>query len=525
MSRTVAAVRPRPHPLRWVLFATPALTVFLSLVWSHAKRFWVDELLEYFSDAKPTLRDVLWGQLHAPFSLEPPLFHFLGHGVLQLFPGHPEFGSRLPSLLALLVTEFCVYAVVRRAGRPQAVALLAMSLPLLFVTADYAVEFRVYSVLAALFALALLCWQGVLLSTGRPRTLYLFALAAVLSLAGLMHYYAIFLPLPLLATEVLRLFRQRRADLPMLAALLVPFAFFLLNRPAMQALHEVQAHYYNTGETAWRNLPFTYLWLVFGFFVYDEHIVNTPNKYISTTLCVLFVVWLISQRQRLIRDDPGRAQPWLTVAIVLSLLLPAINFLAARFVTHAYVPRYGLPAVPALAILIALLLPDRVSDRVCGLALAAVFSLSVARTAWWVHVQRDITREQVAALRDTSSVNTVLAGLDDRHIYFQNDARFLVLWFYAPPRLHQQLVGVYSADRELKWMGRTPASVFARNMGRTTPVPFIPYEALAAQGGPHLLVLTHNSLEEWLGEEIGQGGVTSRPAGKGLGGDLDVLRF
>ena len=496
-------------------------TFAVSFLWSNSKQFWVDELLEYFSDSKPSFAAVLSGQRYSPFSLEPPLFHLLEHASLLIFPAHPEFACRIVSMISLLVTELCVFGIVRRLGRGRAAALLAMSLPLLFVTGYYATEARVYSLFAALFAVALLSWQHAVNSEGRSRRLGLVALFASLTLAVLSHYYGIFLPLTLLAGELVRTRQRHRLDPGVLAALLLPFAFFALNYPFMTPLPEIQGHYY-TGETHWRVLPVSYLWLLIGFFTSNPHLIGARMLLISLVVCAALTAVLL---WRVLRARWQPVQQCMVVALVASACLPILNFLVGRLATHAYVDRYSLPAVPAISVLLVLLLPDRVASRTLTMLLAAVLSLASYLTIRAIGHQHESTAQLAAALADLNDINRTLTRTPDQHVYMQDVARFLVSWFYAPPDLRRRLVCVQSADRELRWLGRTPASIFARNIGRTTGLPVVRFETLVGDRRPHLFVIYHDPHEEWIEQEIANTSVRAKPEGKGLGGDLRLLTF
>ncbi len=525
-----------------------ACTFVLSLLWSYSKHFWVDELLEYLSDSKPSFAAVLAGQRYAPFSLEPPLFHLLEHASLLLFPGHPEFGCRLLSMLSLLVTEVCVFSIVVRLGRGRAAALLAMSLPLLFVTGYYAAEARVYSFFAAVFAVALLSWQSSIDPKARSRRLALSGLFLSLTLAVLSHYYGIFLPFALLAGELARSRGRRRLDGPVLLAILLPLAFFALNHPFMAPLPEMQAHYYNTGETRWSALPLSYLWLLIGFFISNPHLVGTRILVLSLLLCVALLLLFLRLFVLPLRTRWQPVQQAMIVALLAAVCLPILNFLVARFITHAYVERYNLPAVPALSVLLGCALPGRISRKQTIAAISAILVISSALTLRAAQHQRDATAEHALALSDVADIRHSLAGIADQHIYMQDAGYFLVTWFYAPPELRRQLVCVYSADRELYWLGRTPASIFVRNIGRTTQVPVLRFDELEKDPAPHLFVIYHLPLaaiaqgnrtgavdlpqdpggipmEEWLQQEVAFGAIHAVSAGKGLGGHLELLSF
>ena len=65
--------RPSPRTTLAVFCLTLITTAVCCLVWSHARLFWVDELLEYYTDTKPTAYAILLGQWHArsPWSHRP----------------------------------------------------------------------------------------------------------------------------------------------------------------------------------------------------------------------------------------------------------------------------------------------------------------------------------------------------------------------------------------------------------------------------------------------------------------------
>ena len=241
-------------------------------------------------------------------------------------------------------------------------------------------------------------------------------------------------------------------------------------------------------------------------------------------------------------------QQAMIVALLAAACLPILNFLVARFVTHAYVERYSLPAVPALSVLLGCALPGRISRRQTIAAVSAILVISSALTLRAAQHQRDATAEHAAALSDVADIHHSLAGIADQHIYMQDAGHFLVTWFYAPPELRRQLVCVYSADRELYWLGRTPASIFIRNIGRTTQVPVLRFDKLEKDPAPHLFVIYHMPLaaaahgdrigalelpqdlggipmEEWIQQEVAFGVAHAVSAGNGLGGHLELLSF
>ena len=252
-------------------------------------------------------------------------------------------------------TEACCFFAALRLTRSQISAVVAMLLPFYLVTADYGVESRVYARTGRLHALALLCWT-YLATGGRRRRITLIGLTVALAAACLFHYYGVFLLLPVYVGELTRTLERRRVDRPVVAALVLAAAAALLDLPFQKALAPFREHYYSTGETAWSNIPFTYLWFYRHFRIYTD-----PAAYVArngiVALCVLGLLlgasfWRLRRRWR----KPGIPA---SVEITLSMvaLLPVCNLVAAQF-TRAYVPRYSLPAVIGITLLTVLLVRD-----------------------------------------------------------------------------------------------------------------------------------------------------------------------
>jgi len=505
------------------------LSLASALLWSHYKLFWVDELLEFYTDSKPSAAAIIFGQLHYPFSLEPPAFHLLLHFVDRLFPAHPEFGSRLISILSLLVTEICCFRITYRLKAQANAALVAMALPFLFVTIDYAPEARIYSLLAALFALAILSYQSAIDDTGGSRAFALAGLFASLSAAILVHYYGLLLPLPILAGEAARTLRRRRVDWPLLVMIAGSFAMFGLNLPFLKPLHEIQANYYNTGEARATMMPFTYLWLVLHFKVY-YYLSSFQNYrtqvlyYLITDALLITVTILVFFR--ILRLAKESAHLPVLLAVLGGFFLPVANVLAAHFVTHAYAPRYSLPAVVSISILAALLLERPLRHPlIFAAALLLVLGAASHYAAYNIRRQRAETRLARTQFGFAPALLAELAAQPDHHLYVQDAPRFLILQTYLPRALDPSVVAIGSPQRELFWMYRNTSSLFLRNIGLTTNLPATTYVTVERTPGPHLLVIYNDPVEEWIGPELACRGLLGKPLGRALGGTIYRVTF
>ena len=522
-----------PVPARWIAVLLTLVPLGFALAWSHLKYFWIDELLEYFSDSRVSAAAVIFGQRHFPFSLEPPLYHLVLHFCLRLFPHAPEFAARLPALLLFALLQWSVLRLVLRLTGRWGPALLAAALPFLLVTFQFAPEARVYELLAAMFALALLAYCTALQSEGMRRRLAVLVLFAALSTAVLSHYFGVFELLPFVAAEAVRSVRRRRAEAAFWLALLGAVASFALNLPFLQGLKAVQARYYDASNAAWDRIPFTYAWLFGQNDVYDHDPYSTAVRRIAYALVFVVlpaaVVAVALRRRQMAGGFAHRADSdAVLLAVLTGLFLPVLSVTAAHLVTHAYMPRYSVATVVPVVIALSLgLAPWLRGWR--GTAPALLLVLGLGCWVAMVHIDKE---QRLRFLQDhlmvtTEDLRAAEQATPDPHIYVQQVADFLELLRFAPPDQRGRFVEFESMERARFWDRQTPTSVFARNIGASTSLPFLSYEQLRRLPGPHLLLIFHDNLEEWIGPELATPGVviSLEPRGRAFGGSLYLVTF
>src|ERR1700733_7802418 len=134
-----------------------AVTTVCSLVLSHVRMMWADELLSYWGDRLPTAGDVLRGQLHYPISLDPPTYHLLAHWSMQIF-GQGAMGMRIPALLGVVLAQVPLFFLVRLMAGPRA-AVIAAALPAALGPFWFSAEGLPYGWLLGMYGLALLAWH------------------------------------------------------------------------------------------------------------------------------------------------------------------------------------------------------------------------------------------------------------------------------------------------------------------------------------------------------------------------------
>jgi hypothetical protein len=496
---------------------------FASVLFSiHCKLFWVDELLEYYSDTKLTAGIVILDQLHRPFSLEPPAFHILLHFMDKL-PFKAEFSSRILSALSLIVTQICTFRITARLTKSDRAALFALILPFSLATWNYAAEARVYGVLTAVFAIAIVCYQSAIEDDHHPQIVPSLVLFLSLATAILLHYFGIILVLPFLAAEITRCVSRKRLSWPIFS-IISSVLISLLNVPFIRGLSEVRAHY-KTDEAAWRMIPFTYVWFIDQTGAYHISIMHTlaPLVYIGATAALLLLVTKLVQRRNAsdLSDSPA-----LLTLILAGSLLPVFNLVVAHYFAHAYVPRYSLPAVVPGSVGLAVIVSpwfQRMRFFLTAMLLVVLVGSSLAL--------QTIGRENVSrrGSEENRNVNSDLASAlthsSDQHIYIQASTEFLTTFYYASPELKARMVGVESREKELLWLHQDPSSIFMRNIGLTTSIPVVQFECLEQVPGPHVFIVYHDPTEEWIDHEIDSQGVKAEPAGNALSGVIYRMTF
>ena len=475
------------------------LTLLGAFAASLYKRIWIDELLEYYTDTQP-VQAILHTQLHHPFSLEPPTFHLIVHGF-QTILGPTLQAQRLPSMFCFLLAQYCIFCIVRAFAGSRA-ALIGLLLPTLTYARHYADEGRSYALLIAMGTLSLLCWYR---ATQRPplrrRVLSLLGLVLSLGLAITSHYYGLLLLVPLYLAELVRTFERRRPDWPVIAALLCGGATILLDVPFSRAALTFKAHYYSqipTPQVIWT----TYEWLL--------GIIGT-NLLIAIPVLLLIGVsafvsaWYVIRTQ--VSDAPVSAAPisvW-TAPVALTLL-PVFAFFLSRFATHAFEPRYTLPALGGLCIVVALAISPLLTRKpayyvIVGLVLFASLGLAVRE------VKR--CRREYAVFRRQIQLPSALAdekGMPRGTIYVRSAESFLLTQFYLPPVAADHFTLLYSMNLEYGWIHHDAASHFAQNMGQTIPqFHTLPYEQFRALSGAHDVLVTDGKyleVDEWLDKQL-----------------------
>jgi hypothetical protein len=326
-----------------------------SLAWAARKMLWFDELFTY-KIAQLRSCGEIWNAIRAGIECNPPLSFVLAHWSQNVF-GVNAVATRLPAIAGYWLMSICLFAFVRRRTGPLC-GFVAMLLPFFTIANFYITEARPYGMVLGATAAALLCWQSAADSKNRNLAVFGLGLSSVALVS--LHYYAIYVPLAILAGEVVRFRKNRRLDLPVAVALILGLGSIVLWWPLLASARASSAHF----------------WGAFGF----EQLAAVFRDFSSPLWFAVLAAGLLLLKHRGGASDTTRLPPLPRHEVVVCTVLvamPAVMFLAALWATNAYATRYVLPAVPGLAILAAFWLYRlrEIAPKLTGFA-AALFGVS-----------------------------------------------------------------------------------------------------------------------------------------------------
>jgi Dolichyl-phosphate-mannose-protein mannosyltransferase len=405
--------------LVWTVAALSCLFFTTAVLRAHGLPFWYDEISTLFLADLPSAGAVAHAVLNGG-DLMPPVCHLAIHFVDSWF-GTGEVVSRIPGMLGFWLYCLCLFHFVyRRAGIYYAIA--ATLLPAVTQSFHFAFEARAYGITLGCAGSALICWQAAL--RGQRRTWTLPGLA--LSLAGALstQYYAVLLLVPFAGAEVWRTIGRRKVDWPVWAAFfggVAPLGLFALRiRRIAGSVND------------WTPPPAR------------EYIAYYQGEF---EFAILFLILLLALAALYAacggtwRGSAGApslatsSYEWLAAALFLTA--PLIVITAARYVTHAYAPRYAVVGITGVLLLIPLALHavSRGSTMAGFLLLLAAGLPFAAQTAAGIPKFVNPLDREPLLRAELVKGNTVV--LTDAFL-------FLRISYYAPAALRSQLV--YVAD-------------------------------------------------------------------------------
>jgi len=396
------------------------------------KPMWNDELFTYFIAQAPTLSGI-WDALLTGADQSPFPFYVLTRWSMALF-GVNEWALRLPEMVGVWVAAVCLFFLVKSRSSTL-YGLMAMMCLLVTNAHFYSYEARPYGLVLGFAAIAWVCWVAAAEGKGRPWSLL--GLWGGLSAAVGSHYYAVFVFVPLGVAECVRLYRNRRPDWFLWAAIvggLLPLGFLW---PLIQ-----QASGYSRGFWAtpsWKGVPDTYSTLL----------MPAPLLFMLLLISAGVIAYL---RQGRSARTSGSALPAIPDhewgAALAFAALPVIGVAVTLCTTGAFTPRYVLPTVLGISALVALTLFQLCNGR----ALLGVVGGVLAAMGFVMLTVRALPYTTASAIDPVADFLTVSAT-DELPIVISDPHNFMMLAHYAPIGLSSRLVYLADPDASLRHMG------------------------------------------------------------------------
>jgi hypothetical protein len=380
------AVRVQDRVFRSVILVvfTAGFFAYAGLV-AETRALWLDEITTHWLAQVPSVSAV-WSAIAVGTEQNPPLYFLTARATSTLL-GPGPLALRAPSIVGFWLMCLALYTFVARRWLP-AFAWAAMILPTCTMAMRYAFEARAYAMWLGLSAGALVCWQGA--AIGRRRWPHLAGLAACLGLGVWSQFYSVLLFVPLGLAELVRTRARRRFDAGIWAAFALGLAPILGLLGLIRRNAQLRDNFW--AEPRWSEIVDTYKWLL-------------KPAVTPLVAALAVVVWLtIRKREAGTREaEPGGFEPAPAhelVAVSGFLALPVITMVLAKLVTNAYTPRYAVPTVIGLDLLIVLAAVTLTRNRAAaGVALALTFGGWIV-AAW----NPDAERDALPRLTDMSGV-------------------------------------------------------------------------------------------------------------------------
>ena len=416
--QTVAEAVERRPALMLGLFSVAylACAVWLALV----KPLWHDEFFTLYIARAPGVGDIL-AAVRTGADQHPPIFYLISRAFFPWL-GVNQLAVRLPEILAFWVMSLCLFATVaRRSG--AAYGAVALLLPLVTAAYAYATEARGYALATASIGVALLAWQTA--ADGRQRLSGLAGLTLASMLAVASHYYAVFALMALAIGELARTVSRRRVDGPIWLALAAGIAPLAVFAPFIAAAAGWSGDFW--ARAGWSDILDSYRFLL------------EPAATVGVIGLLGYVLWTTLCPPSRPFDVPAVPGPpkWELAAACGLTALPILTIIVAIFTTGVFAPRYALPAVVGMVVLIATSAHRR-SKASSALAGGLIVLLGVG----FVIGQRGALRTASATrayLASTSGWLRAEATEPLPIVAWHGDA-FLRLGYYAPAEVASRLV-------------------------------------------------------------------------------------
>jgi hypothetical protein len=431
-------------------FVLLALTIFYAagaMAHARSKPLWYDEIFTVIAASAPDAAGT-W-KLAQQVDASPPLTHLLTHFAVRWF-GNGEVATRLPAIAGFWIFCLCLFWFVRR-RLGIFYGLAALLLPVATLAYDYSYEARAYGPELAFCGLVLVSWQAAACAANAQQRLrYAAACAALaISLTGalLCQYYAVMLWVPLAGGEGWRCWKARRIHWGIWAAMVFGAA------PLVWRVATIRAVVSGFSQVAWSQ---PYPIDVLGFW---EDGLQHSLSVLVLALAVM-ALWAGKSAGSPAPPPPIEPQPSLPpheiLAGLLFLTIPALVVAAGMLVTRSYAPRYALPGLTGVV----LLLPA-VAARLSGGRSLPAFLMAAFTSLWLIVATTAVPPPQDPMAEESMLVQALGQG----PVVVADGQTFMQIWHYLPERLKSRMIFLVDREASVKYQAFNTAALDAALTG------------------------------------------------------------
>lgn len=454
--------------------------VVVSMVgFSRQKPLWADEVLFREIIALPSLAQI-WQALTLGLNTDPPLAHFLTHGLAAWF-GTGTLAVRSTAMFGVVLMLLCLFLTLRKYVG-SLYALLGVLLPFCTMLVDYGYEARPYGLMYGSFALAIYCW--VKAGEGGPRKLvWNIALAVALAAALACHFYAVFALPAFYFGEAVRAARKGRFSPGTVIAIVAASLSLLLYSPIIAGARQFSSAYFE--KPSLTSIP--------GML---ER--SLDPLAIALFAFLAFVALFATLGVRFARDEKPEESPAFRELAALGLgflLIPLFAWGAGLVVLKAFTARYVLHGLLGVFVLLPLF-ADRVFRRDVSLGLALLMACGLPALVFAVQGTKRVFKAS-ARTQDAALIEQALARVDGDLVV--SDPHALLELINDSPQLKARCIYLWDRQNEAAYTHQDGFSHLAAAGNHLGLFRAADWNEYAAEHAAFLFLTVPDSLPDGLG--------------------------
>lgn len=467
-------------PEKFVYYALVVATAYAllrSTFYAVFKPLWFDEILTTIVSRQSGLSGIQ-AALRQGIDGNPPAFYLFQHWAASLL-SNELIGYRLLPILGFACTFLLVFVFVKtRHG--SVVALISSGLLLvtpLFTL--YAQEARPYSLVVALLAMAMVCYQRV------PQVLWTVGLSLSLTFAALLHYYILLSLAPFFLAELAYLYSAKRVRFTVWLALVVPLVPIAISFPRLLWMKQ------NWGAHFWSGAALSDVSAAYGNYFRLGSLWGVALFGITLLMFLGSVAPLLSKRDAGDILLPGLfAERFLSFGLI---TLPLIAFAIAKVSHGPFTERYVLATILGFVSASAYPLSKASPAMLRAVATLLVIALCSQEVGFWKSFKnRQTPTTVIAPLVELGKIPEYA----DLPIVFSDAGIYVEIWHYAPPALFRRAVTLPDPETAVKYTNTDTVDKLVVALRPYAPPGIQHFDEFSA-AHPRFLLYSNGSPADW----------------------------